>query len=716
MKKLTLLCLLLIAGQTLFAAGHNSVFSPNGTLVFAVGNTGNYFYSTNGGQSFTTAPQGSTNFNCVHGSGTRIVIVGDGGLCYVSANSGNSFTSYFAGSNHLRGVYFFDAMTGWAVGNNGVIYKTITGGVSWTNQNSGTAVNLNSVKFTDANNGVVCGNNGTVLYTANGGTTWTPYSTGTTMDLLSVDKSGTTIIATGRDGYIYKYNGATWSGINYKSIVKPEIRSVRMIDANNFFTGGGGGFITKTTDGGTTKAYQQNPLIGNLTSIYFYSATNGWACNSTNDVIINTVDGGATWNLPTGGSVTYSWTTVQSSSGNIGNGLCQHPTNKNAAFAMMGNNVYRSYDKGVTWQQFATCTIGSSCHSFFVSPLDTNKMICSKGSGGGYVAVSTNYGSTWTAVWGPGTLTSYGMPLEIDANDPNVYYLAPDGVAMLKTTNFGTTWTTLGGGEPGNIFRSPCDVVSQYENSSVLFVGDGTTGSGSGKFWKSVNGGLNWTLINTVSGSEIPMIAQTSLDLNLLYHTTWGSGGFWKSINQGSAFTMLGSPGGNLWAADIAKDDPTAVAYGTYGSTGYISYNSGTSFSTFTFPSSPGAGVLFMDKAACLFIQGSGMTRMTVTYSGVTANTQISSEVPTEFSLNQNYPNPFNPTTQIKYNVKENSFVSIIVYNILGKEVSTIINQQLAAGKYQTDFNAANLSSGVYFYTLAIDGQKIDTKKMMLVK
>jgi uncharacterized protein (DUF2147 family) len=92
-----------------------------------------------------------------------------------------------------------------------------------------------------------------------------------------------------------------------------------------------------------------------------------------------------------------------------------------------------------------------------------------------------------------------------------------------------------------------------------------------------------------------------------------------------------------------------------------------------------------------------------------------SSEIPTKFSLEQNYPNPFNPTTTIKFNISSDQFVSLKVFNVLGQEVTTLVNEQLKAGAYQHDFNASKLSSGVYFYTLKA-GDFLSTKKMLFLK
>ncbi len=89
--------------------------------------------------------------------------------------------------------------------------------------------------------------------------------------------------------------------------------------------------------------------------------------------------------------------------------------------------------------------------------------------------------------------------------------------------------------------------------------------------------------------------------------------------------------------------------------------------------------------------------------------------LPTEFSLSQNYPNPFNPSTTIQYAISSKQLVQLKVYDILGSEVATLVNKEQSAGSYKIDFNASQLSSGVYFYRLSA-GSYIQTKKMILVK
>ena len=93
----------------------------------------------------------------------------------------------------------------------------------------------------------------------------------------------------------------------------------------------------------------------------------------------------------------------------------------------------------------------------------------------------------------------------------------------------------------------------------------------------------------------------------------------------------------------------------------------------------------------------------------------ISSEIPNEFSLGQNYPNPFNPATKIKFALHNKSFANLVIYDGLGREVETIVNEQLNAGIYEADWNASNFPSGVYFYKLTT-GDFSKTNKMLLIK
>jgi uncharacterized delta-60 repeat protein len=117
---------------------------------------------------------------------------------------------------------------------------------------------------------------------------------------------------------------------------------------------------------------------------------------------------------------------------------------------------------------------------------------------------------------------------------------------------------------------------------------------------------------------------------------------------------------------------------------------------------------------------------ITIKYNQLIGIKNISSNVPDKFELKQNYPNPFNPATKIRFSVSPfeggKGDVKLVIFNILGKEVQTLVNEQLAPGTYEVDWNASNFPSGVYYYRLtarqagASTGDFSETKKMILVK
>jgi len=89
---------------------------------------------------------------------------------------------------------------------------------------------------------------------------------------------------------------------------------------------------------------------------------------------------------------------------------------------------------------------------------------------------------------------------------------------------------------------------------------------------------------------------------------------------------------------------------------------------------------------------------------------------PAEYILKQNYPNPFNPSTKIEFILVEPGFVNLKVFNILGEELVQLINKELSAGLHSVDFNASQLTSGIYFYSINVEGKFSSVRKMLLVK
>lgn len=112
---------------------------------------------------------------------------------------------------------------------------------------------------------------------------------------------------------------------------------------------------------------------------------------------------------------------------------------------------------------------------------------------------------------------------------------------------------------------------------------------------------------------------------------------------------------------------------------------------------------------------GTAVDYATIKYSQLVGFQPISSEIPDMFSLSQNYPNPFNPSTNINFSIPKSSFVTLKVFNIMGKEISRLVNENLSPGVYSFDFNAEDLASGIYFYKLTA-GEFSEVKKMTMLK
>lgn len=134
-----------------------------------------------------------------------------------------------------------------------------------------------------------------------------------------------------------------------------------------------------------------------------------------------------------------------------------------------------------------------------------------------------------------------------------------------------------------------------------------------------------------------------------------------------------------------------------------------------------GANTILLDAAGNVYISGSstgsgsGNDYATIKYSQSIGIHNISGEVPRKYKISQNYPNPFNPVTNIEFSLPNAGFVKLIVFDILGKEIETIVNQNLSPGSYRADWNAANFPGGVYFYRLETESFT-ETKKMILIK
>jgi hypothetical protein len=104
-----------------------------------------------------------------------------------------------------------------------------------------------------------------------------------------------------------------------------------------------------------------------------------------------------------------------------------------------------------------------------------------------------------------------------------------------------------------------------------------------------------------------------------------------------------------------------------------------------------------------------------VTYTNIITDIQDDNQLINDFKLSQNYPNPFNPSTKIQYSISNNEFVQLKIYDVLGKEITTLVNGEQLSGTYEVNFDGKGLTSGIYFYSIKAGGFT-ETKSMILMK
>jgi hypothetical protein len=158
------------------------------------------------------------------------------------------------------------------------------------------------------------------------------------------------------------------------------------------------------------------------------------------------------------------------------------------------------------------------------------------------------------------------------------------------------------------------------------------------------------------------------------------------------------------------------VFAGTYGNGFYVSTNNGANWTQRNEGLSLPANVFALCILNNYIFAGTGTYGYRRPLSELIIGIQpISMVIPEQYKLHQNYPNPFNPVTKISFDIAKTGFVSIVVYDALGRKVETLVSQQMNAGSYNMDFNGAELTSGVYFYKMEANGFA-NVKRMVVLK
>lgn len=669
----------ILSSSEIFAQGFNSITTPDGVNLVAVGNSGKLYRSANAGGSWTSSVNGVQNMNSVTSFGNDVWIAANNGIVYKTSKTASPIITYNVSSLNLNSVSFADANTGFVCGDNGAVYKSIDGGVTWSSSNSGIiASKLNSINFKTTNIGVVVGDLGKIYRTDNGGASWYAENSGTEKNLLKVKFFNDDIVAVGEYGALLQNFGSGWTTLDTR--IKTDIRGVTGTSINDVHICGGGGFIRNNKNGSDIYYnFEQNPMMANLVDIFYYDSNNGWAVSSLNSVVIYTTNGGASWGMPAGATVSYSWVSKLSAGGGIGNNLSEHPFNRDALFVVYGSTVYRSGNRGETWTNIGSVSGGGSAHSFYVSPLDTNIWVVAITGTPDKIKRTTNYGATWTDVLSL-NFSNYGQPLEMDQNNPSTFYFAPDGGGFYKSTDTAASFQEISGNYP---FRSPCDLIVMWDSSEVIFNGDGVTSSGQANIFKSTNGGVNWTNIITTASSEVPSMCNSVFEKNVVYATNWGGGQFYKTTNYGDSFFLLSTQSSSGWGSDVCHEDPTLVLKGTYGSPHWLSTNSGASFTSTPIGGGVGAGIIVPDRGYLIAMQGNALLKMSITYTDFPVVINIDVQTTSLGATGVNYY----PTATItpSGSVKNNNGAASATFNVTRK---------ITPGGYSSTKSVENLAAG----------------------
>jgi len=340
----------------------------------------------------------------------------------------------------------------------------------------------------------------------------------------------------------------------------------------------------------------------------------------------------------------------------------------------------------------------------------------------GDINKSVNGGITWSDISsGLSGTFCFSSPYIVCRSNPNVLYIA--GNNIFKSTTGGGGWVNVG--------TFPYNALSMDASSTgtdTVYVGVIPFSAGvPAAIYRSTNGA---TFAN-ISGSALPSAYPTDIHVNpnnsadvLVTLGGFGNGHVYHSTDAGVTWANITGNLPDVPHQSVIIDPlfPQNIYVGNdFGV--YVTVNNGTSWSTYA-AGMPYAmifdlKIVYPNRHIRAATYGNGVFERSLVQNPV-GITPISSQIPKSFSLSQNYPNPFNPSTKIHFEVPLTKgdlggFVKIIVYDALGKEVSTLVNENLKPGSYEAEWNAFNEPSGIYFYKLTAQGYS-ETKKMILIK
>jgi photosystem II stability/assembly factor-like uncharacterized protein len=380
------------------------------------------------------------------------------------------------------------------------------------------------------------------------------------------------------------------------------------------------------------------------------------------------------------------------------------PSNDNILYACSLGGVYKSVDGGATWQQRNNGIIDTDIKSLAIDP--QNSSVLYTGTYGGLIFKSTNAGDSWVE-------KSNGFPASgnyymwnIHVSQKNSDWIWTSGAPSYQSKDAGENWSSyvIGGG------HSVIESLYCLNQPDTLYA---ITGIAADSLFRSTDGGLNWNFRE--ANEDLSLLTVDKNASNVLY--AYLSSGMIKSNDGGVTWNRIYSDSlnfdrniylntGNSSYIYVSTEN-SGIIHSTDGGQNWNYYNNGLPYTDVFCVTSSNSHPYKLFAS----VRSGGIYKVNQTVTSV--NSQSSKYY--SFSLGQNYPNPFNPSTIINYSIPKSGLVSIKIYDLLGKEIKTLVSEEKSAGNYSVQFNGSNLSSGIYFYRMQ-SGNHMQTKKLILLK
>lgn len=691
----------------------------------ATGDFGTFIKTTDGGESWDVKSNSNeaNYWRKAFFTGKENGWSVSGKYIYTTKDGGENWETIFDDSAYVfTDVYFINNQIGWIFGinnlpegylNTGYCFRTTDGGLTWNSNAVGYDCNPSNPYFISPDSGWVFTSGFTPAYfleTTDGGLTWTPKPIKPNIylvqDVCFLDKNNWSLVSI--EGFSKTTNsGQTWifheiSGYMY---------SVKFINADTGWAVGGigvtaldTGIVLYTTDGGTTWEDQSANITEDLYSMDYSDGT-CWAAGR-DGAIYRTTDLGKNW-IPQRDDE-YGFNSIYFIDKNNGwvvgkKGIILHTSDG-------GNNWVKQYQNDSLLLN-SVYAVGNG-HVFAVGSLLDIEHFRNEARNA-ILLLSTDMGQTWETKQ-YGTLISFNSIFFIG---DSVGWIA-EGKNLLKTTDKGYTWDNITN-DPNKPTRN-----LQFINEDI---GWGTV-YGDYNILKTTDGGKKWK--STCIDSTFTIYSFHFINANI----GWAAGiGHNPMTYYSDKYIYKTTDGGDSWieCRNVPQfvyssikfiDEKTGWAAGTLTAIGKTTIikttDGGNSWFEQKTPIREELSQLYFINDNIGYAVGYNGIFKTVNGGGIVSvkdDKDFKKNIPIQIELKQNYPNPFNPTTTINYQLPKDGHVTLKIYDILGKEIATLVNEYKSQGRYSVEFNAQNLASGTYIYELRVNDYS-SFKKLMLLK